>query len=170
MHTIRRTVAVAAALCVLAATASAQGAGNRGRLEQQVRERIGRVVQEQLGLSDAETERLQQVNQRYEAQRRELVRQERDARVGLRRELQRGDSAHQARTDTLLNALLEVQGRRLDLVRAEQRELAGFLTPVQRARYLALQDQMRRRVEEMRQRPGARRGAGGPGRPGRGAP
>ena len=165
MTRIRRLVIALAALVALAVPASAQVAGNRGRLEQQVRERIGRVVQQQLGLTDAEAQRLQQVNQRYEAQRRDLVRQEREARIGLRRELQRGDSASQPRTDTLLDALLDVQRRRLDLVQAEQRDLAQFLTPVQRARYLALQDQMRRRVEEMRRRPNQKRSAGTPGRP-----
>ena len=160
MNAILGIVLALATLFALAGPAHAQGGANRGRLEQQVRERIGRVVQQQLGLTDAEAQRLQQVNQRYEAQRRDLVRQEREARVGLRRELQRGDSADQARTDTLLGALLQLQRRRLELVQAEQRDLAQFLTPVQRARYLALQDQMRRRVEEMRQRPNRRRGAG----------
>jgi protein CpxP len=164
MRALRRTLAMLLAASLLAAPAAAQGAG-RGRLEQQVRERIGRVVQQQLGLTDAETQRLQVVNQRYEGQRRELVRREREARMSLRSEVLRGDSADQKRTDALLGSLLEVQRKRLDLVEAEQRELARFLTPVQRAKYLALQDQMRRRVEEMRQRGQRRPGGPGAGRP-----
>jgi protein CpxP len=165
MRALRRTFVLLLASSLLAQSSAAQGAG-RGRLEQQVRERIGRVVQQQLGLTDAETQRLQGVNQRYEGQRRDLVRQEREARMSLRREVLRGDSADQKRTDALLGTLLEVQRKRLDLVEGEQRELARFLTPVQRAKYLALQDQMRRRVEEMRQRAAQRR----PGGPGAGRP
>ena len=168
MRALRGSLLVLLAVSLLAGPAAAQGAG-RGRLEQQVRERIGRVVQQQLGLTDAETQRLQGVNQRYEAQRRGLVRQEREARMSLRHEVLRGDSADQKRTDALLGNLLEIQRKRLDLLAAEQRELAGFLTPVQRAKYLALQDQMRRRMEEMRQRAAQRR-PGGPGGPGAGRP
>ena len=167
MRALRRTIALLLAAALLALPAAAQG-GGRGRLEQEVRERIGRVVQQQLGLTDAEAQRLQGVNQRFEGQRRDLVRQEREARMSLRREVLRGDSADQKRTDALLATLLEIQRKRLDLVEAEQRELARFLTPVQRAKYLALQDQMRRRVEEMRQRAAQRRPGGpgpGPGRP-----
>lgn len=165
MRALRRTFVLLLASSLLAPPAAAQGAG-RGRLEQQVRERIGRVVQQQLGLTEAETQRLQGVNQRYEGQRRDLMRQEREARMSLRREVLRGDSADQKRTDALLGTLLEVQRKRLELVEGEQRELARFLTPVQRAKYLALQDQMRRRVEEMRQRAAQRR----PGGPGAGRP
>lgn len=166
MTLVRRVITAAVALVLVAATGGAQVGGSRGRLEEQVRERLGRVVREQLALDDEQMRRLQQVNQRYETQRRELVRQERDARIDLRREVMRGDSADQKRTDTLLNTLLQIQRRRLDLVQSEQRDLAAFLTPVQRAKYLALQDQMRRRVEEARQRGLQRRGGGaGQGRP-----
>jgi hypothetical protein len=58
-----------------------------------------------------------------------------------------------------------VQRRRLDLAAEEQRELATIMTPVQRARYLALQETVRRRTDEMRRRRGggARRGAGNGG-------
>ena len=164
MTSIRGALALLATLAVLSSPATAQPAGARGRLEQQVRERIGRAVQQQLGLTDAEAQRLQQVNQRYEEQRRDLVRQEREARQGLRREVLRGDSADQKRAEAMLTSLLQLQRRRLDLVQAEQRDLAQFLTPVQRAKYLALQDQMRRRVEEMR-RGNQRRGPAGRPRP-----
>ena len=144
-----------------AAPASAQGgAGERARLEQQVRERLGRAVRQQLQLTDDQARRLQQVNQRYEEQRNGLVRREREARMELRRQVLAGDSADQARASVLLDTLIGIQRRRVDLVAAEQRDLAQFLTPVQRAKYLAMQDQMRRRVEEFRRRQGARRGQG----------
>jgi len=47
---------------------------------------------------------------------------------------------------------LEIQKRLLQLMESEQRELATIMTPVQRAKFTALQEQIRRRVEQMRQR------------------
>jgi len=38
----------------------------------------------------------------------------------------------------------------VELQAEEQRELAGYMTPLQRARFAALQEQVRRRVEMLR--------------------
>jgi hypothetical protein len=57
----------------------------------------------------------------------------------------------------------------VDLVAREQKELGAFMTPLQRAKYMALQEQVRRRFEQMAR---AQRGgrnpqkSGGRGRPG----
>jgi len=53
----------------------------------------------------------------------------------------------------LLRDMARIQRDRLDLLDNEQADLAKFLTPVQRAQYLGLQEQVRRRVEEVRDRP-----------------
>lgn len=132
--------------------------GRRQVLEQRVRQRMAAVVKDRLGLSDEQMRRLGEVNRDIEGQRRLLNEQERDLRVGLRAELVRGDSANQDRVARFVDQLIDVQRRRLDLLSREQRALAAFMTPVQRAQYLAIQDQLRRRMEEMRGRP--RRGGG----------
>ena len=129
----------------------------REALEQRVRQRMAVVVKQRVGLSDEQMRRLGEVNREIETQRRLLHEQERDVRIGLRGEVMRGDSANQERVSRYLDQLIDLQRRRIDLISREQRELAGFMTPVQRAKYLAMQDQMRRRVEEMR-RPGGRAG------------
>jgi hypothetical protein len=126
-------------------------------LEQRVRQRMAAVVQQRLGLNADQMRRLAEVNRDMEAQRRVLHQQERDVRIGLRAEVMRGDSANQERVARFVDQLIDVQRRRIELVSREQRTLAGFMTPVQRAKYLAMQDQLRRRVEEMRGRP--KRGA-----------
>lgn len=133
------------------------GEGNRAALQARMRERIGGLVKERLGLNDQQMAQLQQVNTRFEESRRLLVEQERDLRMAMRDELLAGEGANQTRVGEHLERLLRVQRQRLDLIESEQRELAKFMTPVQRAKYLALQDQMRRRVQELRQR-----GEGGP--------
>jgi Spy/CpxP family protein refolding chaperone len=108
--------------------------------------------------------RLAQITPDFEQRRQSLFREERMARQTLRRELS-ADAADQSRVAAQIDQLFALQRRRLELAADEQRQLAAFMTPVQRARYLALQEHLRRRAEEMR------RGRGGPGRgPGRGGP
>jgi Spy/CpxP family protein refolding chaperone len=89
-----------------------------------------------------------------------LVNQEREVRASLRVQLDRGDSANAAQVSTLLDRMLQLQRGRLELMEEEQRDLATFLTPVQRARFLGLQEQVRQRLEGMPIPPGARSGPG----------
>lgn len=131
----------------------------RDSLEGRVRERMGRMMREQLGLNDDQMRRLQATNRQFEGQRRALLEQERGARMALRQELQRGDTTRQQEVSTLLDQMMRLQRQRLDLVEAEQKELATFLTPVQRARLFGMEEQIRRRMEEMRDG----RGMGQPG-------
>jgi len=131
-------------------------------LEQQFRERLARVVRNQLNLDDAQMERLRQVNTRMERQRTQLLREERQVRMSLRREVLASDSADQAKVSQLLSDALRIQRRRLDLVEEEQRALSEFMTPVQRAKYFAIQDELRRRLEDIRQQRQQRRPGGPP--------
>ncbi|HVD06516.1 MAG TPA: hypothetical protein VNB89_10875 [Gemmatimonadaceae bacterium] len=137
-----------------------------GQLEQRVRQRIAAVVQNRLQLTDDQMRRLRDVNAKYEGQRRKLVTDERDARIVLRTELQRGKQGDQARISDAVDRMFKTQRARIDLAEQEQRDLSAFMTASQRAGYLALQEQIRRRVDEMRQRrPGGGRGIGGRGGP-----
>ncbi|HEX4935199.1 MAG TPA: Spy/CpxP family protein refolding chaperone [Gemmatimonadaceae bacterium] len=129
--------------------------GGRGRaqLEQRFRERFEGVLKERLALSDEQLQQMRAVNARLDGKRRELFAEERDVRRAMRDALQGPeDPATQERVAQLMERALRVQRARLDLLESEQRELAAFLTPVQRARFLGLQEQLRRRAEEMRRR------------------
>lgn len=149
-----------------------QGAAPGAALDRQFRERLAEVVRRRLNLNDGQMRQLRQVNERVESQRMRLLREERQVRMALRAEMLAGDSANQERVATLLDDALRIQRRRLDLVEQEQRALSGFMTPLQRAQYFAIQDDLRRRLEDMRQqrqqrqqrRPGLP-----PGRPPQGA-
>jgi protein CpxP len=116
------------------------------------RERLERLVRERLQLTDAQATQLSNVTARYMRERDTLVRREREVRTALRAEVAASGQANQERTARLLDDMLRLQSRRLDLVVREQRELAAFLTPVQRARFIALQEQMQRTVQQTRQR------------------
>ena len=159
-----RSLILAMAL-VLGLGASAEPAGaqrtppdnaRRAQLEQQVRQRLARTLKERVGLTDAQLEQVGAVNSRFQDRRRTLVEQERDIRIGLREEVMREEQANQERVSRLLDQAIEVQQHRLRLLEEEQRDLAEFLTPVQRAKYMAVQEQLHRALEEMR-RPGAGR-------------
>ena len=123
-----------------------------GALQARVRQRIATIAKQRLELSDDQMRQLGAVNASYETRRRALMAQERDARVLVRGELQRGKQADQKRVDGALSDLFRIQRARIDLAEQEQRDLAKFMQPSQRAGYLALQEQVRRRVEQMRKR------------------
>ena len=123
--------------------------GNRTALEQQFRERTARLVQQRLGLNDAQLGKLEQSNARYAPQLAQLAAQERDIRGQLRQEMMAGNSANQQHVSDLIDAALRIQRQRLGIVETEQKELAAFLTPVQRARYIALQFQFGKRAQEL---------------------
>ena len=122
-----------------------------GPLEREFRERLAEVVRRRLNLNDTQMRQLRQVNDRVERARMQLLREEREIRMALRTEMLAGDSADQARVATLLDDALRIQRRRLDLVEQEQRALSEFMTPLQRAQYFAIQDDLRRRLEDIRQ-------------------
>jgi hypothetical protein len=122
-------------------------------LERRFRERFEQVLKQRLALSDSQLARVIEVNARLDARRRELFTEERSVRKDMRDAIKGGDdAASQQNVAQLLERAMRVQRSRLDLVETEQRELATFLTPLQRAKYLGLQEQLRRRVDDMRRR------------------
>lgn len=132
---------------------SQQGRPERRALEQRFRQRFEQLLKQRLALTDAQLAQVIEVNQRLDSRRRELFSEERTVRMEMRQALDGGDdAAAQERVKLLLERALRVQRLRLDLVETEQRELEAFLTPVQRARYLGLQEQLRKRADEMRRR------------------
>lgn len=147
------------------------GPGQQGALELQFRQRLAEVVRRRLNLNDGQMRQLGQTNDKFERQRMQLLREERRARQALRAEVLAGDAADQTKVAGLIDQTFRIQRQRLDLTESEQRELATFMTPMQRAQYFGIQDQLRRRMEELRdqrqQRQQLRRGAGGvvPNRP-----
>lgn len=133
----------------------AGGGDQRAQLEARFRRQLAQVVRVRVGLTDAQMARLAPVNERYSVQRRELQTDERATRIALQRALRAGTS-DSTQVAALLQRLIDQQKRRVSLLEAEQRDLAAIMTPIQRARYMALQEQLRRQVEQ-------RRGGGGQG-------
>jgi hypothetical protein len=119
----------------------------RQQLEQKFRTGVARVVKQKLELSDEQMLKLRRANAQFDQRRRSLNQEERQRRSDLRSQILAGAGADQAQIGAAVDDLLQLQRRRIDLQIEEQRQLAEFMTPMQRARYLALQEQLRRRVE-----------------------
>ena len=126
------------------------GQPNRNlQLQQQIRRTLWRVTTQRIGFSDEQMLRLERTSQRFDQQRRGLAVEEKAQRVAMRFEILADSGANQANIATALERLHAVQQRRLDLQAEEQREFATFMTPLQRGKFMALQEQVRRRLQEL---------------------
>ncbi len=167
MMTARVRVGIIAGIMIIGATGSlgaqvpttplvqpqaTQMPPTRAELERQFRERTAQIVRRRLELNDDQMAKLQASNRQFDQQRMSLVAEERQTRQALRAELMAGNAANQEKVGSLLDQLFRLQRRRLDIVDSEQRDLGRFLTPVQRAKYFGLQNQMRKRMQELRER------------------
>ena len=166
---IARTLAVLLLLAVGTGSAAAQQDSARDRVSERVAgarpmvDRLAEMVERRLRLTPDQGAKLRDATARYASERQQLFRQERALRRELRRELALGETARQERVASMLDRLLGLQRQRADLVSAEQRTLSGFLTPVQRAEFLAMQERAFRAAQQMRQEReghGGRRGKG----------
>jgi Spy/CpxP family protein refolding chaperone len=161
MRPVRILLTLAAVVSLAASTIGAQQAPQgappldpqRDSLETQVRVRMMQMLKTQLNLTDEQVRRLGATNRRFEGQRRQMFEQERRVRFDLRQALSEGGDTTQVAS--LLDRMLTLQKDRASLMEAEQRELATFLTPVQRARLVGLEEQIRRRMTDMRDNRGA---------------
>ncbi len=133
----------------------AQGRANnaqRALLERRLQDRINQVVRQKLALSDEQFDKLRETASRMEDARRDLRNEEVTTRFAMRQELLAGDKANEARVAELLERMPKLERRRLELMEQEQRELAKFLSATQRARYLGLQDELRRSMQDLQRR------------------
>jgi len=160
----RRTAASALlALALVAAPAGAQDRPRRQRaldtqgnpprlqLEARLRQRLWRITKNRVGFTDEQMTKLAQTTRSFEDRRRRLAIEERQQRQLMRQEILAGSAADQSRVAAALDRVLRIQRDRIDLQIEEQRAFAEFMTPVQRAKYAALQEQLRRRAEKLRQ-------------------
>lgn len=125
------------------------GSQRAQELERQFRERLDSLVRVRLQLTDEQHSRLREVASRTEQERRTLRTEEMRIRLALRRELMAGDKANETRVAELLDQVPVLERRRLEVSEQELKELSRFLSAVQRARYFALQEQLRWSMQEM---------------------
>lgn len=151
---MKRGALLVAAL-VLAVTTNAEAqrrdansGQSREQLQRQFQARLDSIVKDRLQLTDEQFGLVREIATRIEQERRTLRMEDGRLRMELRRELN-AQSINEDKVADLLERIPRIERRRHDLNLREQRELAKVLRPSQRARYVALQEEMRRNMQEM---------------------
>ena len=130
-------------------------------LRQRVEQRFAERVKEELGLDEAQTARLRSVAGAWARKRRGYEVEQRSLKRALADQMRPGVAAEADSVNRLTQRLLDLRVTYAESYRNEYKEL-GFLTPVQRAQFVALRervlDSMRRIRDERRsgERAGAR--------------
>ena len=136
----------------------AGGGRQRMQLERQIQVRFQQTLKTRLGLSDDQVQAMETVMQSFQSDRQALGM----AQASLRHRLQ--DPALSTIGDeeasVLLQEMVQLQERELDLYRREQEQLLVHLTASQLLGFYSLREDMGRRVQELRQGRGG--GVGGP--------
>ena len=167
--TIRAVFAVAIALTSYSLPASAQsgdtakqtvakpGRGGapkllRRQVVEQLQQRVDSLLRVRLQLSDDQFNKMREMNGRLDVERRQQRQEEGVVRRALRAELLPGATPNEAKVAELQDKLLVLEHKRISLQEAEQKELSGFMQPSQRARFFALQDELRRSLQEVQRK------------------
>jgi Spy/CpxP family protein refolding chaperone len=128
----------------------------RGRGMVEARQAIERLIRNQVHPTDDQMVKLRQIDQRFGPRRVDLDREEKQARQALRQAMLDTANVDQDRIGQLLDKTIAFPARRAALMEEEQKALAEVLTPLQRAKYHAIQEQLRRRIEQGRGDAGSR--------------
>jgi len=146
------------------------------QLRQQFRERWNERVRTQLGLSADQSAQLQATEDRFAAQRRAIVQRQRGVQEALRAQVGPGGTANADSVRRLMDARDQNRAAMAQVERNEDREMTGYLSPVQRARYQFMRQRLQERIADVRRqrrqqlaRPRANPGPGGGGGAGGGA-
>src|SRR3989449_3492729 len=139
------------------------GEAEAEQLRQQIRQRWNARVRQDLNLSDDQAAKLQGTEQKFTQQRVDLAQRQRAINDALRGQLQPGVAANSDSVRKLMDARDRNRAALAEIDRNENREVSGYLTPVQQARYQMMREQLRRRIQEIREQRRARGGRGGGG-------
>lgn len=139
------------------------------QLREEIERRFAEHVRTELGLNEDQMTRLHATNRKFAGERREVMLRQRDLRLALQQQMRPGVAADPDSVRRLNEALRGNRSRLFELEQTQERDMAGYLSPVQVAQYRMLRERLLQRVEDVRRnRAGMRPGAGQ--RPGAGAP
>lgn len=117
-------------------------------LRARVRQRFAQRVTEELRLTQEQAAELESSAQKFAAEQEELATRMARLNAELRLQLRPQVEAVSDSIAKLTDELVELQLRRAQLRQQEARRLSEFLTPVQRARYLAMQHRLHELIGE----------------------
>lgn len=115
---------------------------------EEFQKRYERILREQVTFTDDQIVKWRAWNARFDAERRPLFAEEREIRRTLRMQLAKGVTPDEAKVVDATDRWAKLQRKRLELKERENKALAAFLTPIQRARFFAFQDEAERIFRE----------------------
>ncbi len=121
------------------------------RLRQQIEDRFGERLSQELGLTGDQSVKVRGILASWAVKRRNLEREERRLRNQLSAAMRPGVAANDQAVTRLVDGVLAGRGAMVQTFRDEMAELGTVLSPVQRAQYLLLRDRLLQRVQELRQ-------------------
>src|SRR2546421_1690841 len=141
------------------------------RLRTQIESTFTRRVQQDLNLSQDQAAKLRASQERFGSRRRDVMQEQLQRRRALENQMQPGIAANSDSVRKLMDGIQTGRAEMLKIEQDQDREMAGYLTPVQRARYQQMRERFMQRVGELRMERREGRGMGrgqgmGPGRPG----
>lgn len=159
----RLGLCVLALLTVAARPVLAQDEGDTNPqaavLRQQIETRFAQQIQTTLALSDEQTVKLRATFNTYAPRRRAMEQEERSIKRALQGQLRPGIAANSDSVSRLIDRLLEVKVAYAKSFVDENKEMAGYLTPVQRGQFQVMRERLMARVEEIRQQRQRQQGA-----------
>ena len=134
-------------------------------LRLEIERRFGERVRTELALSDEQATKLKATHERVGERRRALMRQQMERRRALQGQMRPGV---QANADSVRKLMDAMHAGRMDMLKIEQdedKEMSGYLTPVQRAQFQMMRQRFVERIQEVRRERAGMRGQGGGQRP-----
>jgi len=121
-----------------------------GRLRAQIESTFTRRVQKDLNLSQDQAAKLRVTQERFGARRRDVMQQQMERRRALENQMQPGIAANADSVRRLMDGIQTGRAEMLKIEQDQDREMSGYLTPVQRARYQQMRERLMQRVGELR--------------------
>ena len=139
---------------------SARAAQLRAEIERRFADR----VRQELDLTDDQAAKLRATQERLALRRRPALERQHRLRQALQEQMRPGVAANQDSVGRLMHGVRAGRAELLAIEEEEQRELAGYLSPVQQAQFQMLRERFVRRIQEVRRE---RAGGGREDMPGR---
>src|SRR5258706_4798114 len=135
-----------------------------GRLRAQIEQRFNDRVTQELNLNTDQAAKLRATQERFSTRRRDVMEQQLGRRRALENQMQPGIAANSDSVRKLMDGIQAGRGEMVKIEQDQDREMSGYLSPVQRARYQQMRERLMQRVGEMRMErregEGLRRGGG----------
>jgi len=152
---MRRRV-LALGLAVLPAMLSAQGGADSTaqvkRIQEEIRLRWHQHIVTQLQLNSDQASQLQATEDKYDGMRRPIQRRQVEIAEELNRQMQPGVAADNDAVARLLAEREDNRAKLQDLDRQQDREMAGYLSPVQRVRYQRQREWLKGQIQQQWER------------------